>query len=478
VHNVHIRENTAGTIGFWAREAVASSDAEERDGTHRVLVIENNDCVLIASPLAPAGTSTGGEHSLTNAQLVNFPGNTGDVVIRNNRANWINIAVTFEIFGSEPYHSITADIINNQLRAGDAAYLDTFSANFGTITDSILAERIAAAIRVRTNNHASVSTIPFEAFANVSGNDTGFGFFDDATWSYYRGVECFSFSKIQNNHITGLRETGVTNQTYGIYINRVVSDSDGLTVPNKGKHIISGNIIERKDEDIVRYIRLTNGSTDQGLIVDNVFDYPTVDIASTAVIASASSTITNLTIYRNINETREVFLKDFGHAAVGLVSNLILTGAVTASSNISISDDSLGGGNHSIFFNYATADAGTDVFFKYDIPLDQALPNGVSIVEVSVQYTSSALFDTQGDLVLELGEDSNAATSSDSADLASVTGTDTLTITPSSPLGLTHGIREDELSLGGAPTIRILLTADAATSKSVQINLIRVLYRW
>jgi hypothetical protein len=278
-----ITNNVCGTIGYWVSSGSktigtppnVNSLSDKIPG----LTINNNICHYVTCLDAKGKlfqTSvvvTSPSHDTVN--MCDYP--SGNVTIKNNKANWIHTGISFE-------ESSSLFILNNTLNAYDETYMEQFGDTVASTLDrnhgyaiSVLANR---AVYSNTNSFALGEGEGNDATCIIQGNVTSTGYWlqttlTTTTFRYSAGyVYCQSSNIIKNNIFKGIDETTIGGDaTPAIYISGRIND-------------VSGNKIYRKGKSIASYVRFAsttptwNPSGSDGIIVDNFFDSPYISDSS------------------------------------------------------------------------------------------------------------------------------------------------------------------------------------------------------
>ena len=382
--NCKIANNICGIIGFATSGSETSSETLTNLGKNYSLSICENNCNVIAN-LCGDGTSP----------ISSFPYGTGNICVKNNNVHWIYIH-TFDSSSSQEYSSLL--ISENILTAFDIDYLNIFNLPLPNY-----------AIYVPMFSSSDISNVI------ISNNQILTGVFGSNTYNYSRGINCHAGMTVTGNVIKGLAESAI-----GI---------DVLSTGTSNKRaIITGNQIYRNSENIAAYIALPGSGTKvSGIIKDNFFDSPTVDGSSEETITGSFN---QFIVESNINQTVS--------CRASLYSGKFGTGSTTplmfGDSTISATYDQTGIGvydgnsDHNCQIVYDSS-ISADRFIYWAIQLDEILPKGVYVTEVSSTMNATLPFTTSSITISLMGTGLSTLSQSGAPTTITTGAGQTLTVT-------------------------------------------------
>jgi hypothetical protein len=279
--NCLIKDNVCGTIGYWisAGSKVISISPNVNSLTDKStgLTIDGNLCHYVGS------LTHKGKYFLISTLVNTFSTNlcdypSGNVVISNNKCNWIHTAISFE-------DNSSLIIKNNYLCAYDMAYLSSFGDDLPTAILNAGYPTVGFssgfAIFVNANKHNLVpAQSPGEGNSSsciISDNIVGAGYWLQVGEStvlhrYIFGyIWCQSSCTITNNILKGVGSTDALAS-----INAMLIALSGLN------SIVTQNQVYRNNETVYGYVVFTsfeqfpsfNVADTVGVVVDNFFDSP------------------------------------------------------------------------------------------------------------------------------------------------------------------------------------------------------------
>lgn len=313
--NCVIRDNIAGSIGYWTIGEVKFTSMtptiNNLGDKFSGLIIDGNNCHAIIN-LDEKGkyylpTKFYSSISLDyTANVCDYP--SGNVTISNNKANWIHVANTYE-------QETSINVINNSLCAYDLNYLEYYDYNSSTTHLSPLS--YGYAIFVGSNVHATASSSSTNSSPDssciISNNtinkgDWSTNGYTNVEYSYLNGyIFSQGSANIKDNICKGIDENiNVVPVGVGILLSGV-------------NNIVTGNKIYRNGKSIFSYVAFGsfdtptwNGSGSSGIIKNNYFDSPWVtdtahtDIAEEMVVSVTllgATSASRWLIDSNINQT-------------------------------------------------------------------------------------------------------------------------------------------------------------------------------
>lgn len=329
-YNCVIENNTCGAIGYWIANAnkfinqpISHQGYPDKESS---LMIRNNTCKYIAN-MYSNGTyfltmrDFYTDYPYTN-NMCEYP--SGYVDIKNNKTSWIHVGVSAE-------NSAAINITENILTAYDVQYLYNYKDQLSSVSgyNTYVANSFDYAIFV--NSYYKTMVLPFsigftkfigvDTKVNISRNTVDYGRFVDKSTSsivnygYGSGyIFCLASNIISDNNLKGLQPNE--------------SSLPRLIVVGGLNNNITGNIIQRNNNDIYSYISFDNfnlkqlvpigpwgGEGSSGIITDNMFDsHLRIDsdltsedlIFLTPLFTSSTAIIRHWVVTRNINQTSYV----------------------------------------------------------------------------------------------------------------------------------------------------------------------------
>lgn len=433
--NTSIKNNILGSIGYTISSYYLRADARGIPGTD--LTIKGNKVRLIYH-CNHAGMS------YNNTTTDGIDVGTGNIVIKNNNANWIITNVSNSDVSSSGFGSLIID--GNNLNS----YTDTYltSRNFGA--SNSIAISISAALRSESSEKGSRPCV------KITNNNIDAGREGSTDYSYIYGIYTNASSLISNNDIYGFT-------TYGI----VILSPYGS---------IQGNRLRRGTTSITAYILITtptSASESIGICTDNIFDSPTINGSSTSVISVSGSTV-RWVIEKNKNQTVTYTIESFRGTAA--FSNVIAgTSPAAPNSYIQGYDMPIGGTTWLVEATVGAADG--YVAFQWTVPLHGVLPENVTVLSISTSYRASASIlpgATNGEGVLALRQ----GVTTESEDMTIVNGSYTggttvpVTLTPTSNTFKTNRSGNEEL------IVYTTMILDHSSTLSYMVYPLQITYRW
>ena len=327
-------------------------------------------------------------------------------------------------------------------------------------------------------NHAGIILNTYDtdgktSFINFNNNavDVNVQNIAPGTGSYYSSVSLKSnYINANGNRINANNSGGLAATGTGF---KGCLALDCRARSSAGDSIVSNNIFDRTSSagaltTLYRGYVLIASTTDvRGQVIDNSFVSPYISGTTTTLVEDNTSSANNWIVARNKNQTQTI--KVFGgYGQLGLKSTgstyysvAGLVNGVTTFNSDFVFRNSLSATN--VVLNYR--DTGDDLTALWTIPLKTVIPEGASIMEVSVEVNISANPTTTSIATLSL-KNSGASVSDTSSPLT--TSGDTLTVTA--------GVN-DYIVQGSDPAyIEITLQIDSSTSIAASINDIEITY--
>jgi len=267
-----VDSNVCGHIGYWISSGSkfinitpnVNSFSDKMSG----LVIENNICHDITN-VDHTGTYflVSKLNGITTVNQCLYP--SGNVVISNNKTNWIHTGIAYE-------EDSSLNIINNSLIAYDIQYLLALGDNI----PNVYGHSNFYAIFVSNNLHAlSSSSRPSnsnDAAVIIHGNTTSAGYWLQTTGTTFTYNYVFGYIFSQSSAII------TDNNLKGIGLNNL---GNYLVALGGTSNIVTGNKIYRQGSSIGGYIGTSSfdipawggdapGANSTGIVTDNIFDSP------------------------------------------------------------------------------------------------------------------------------------------------------------------------------------------------------------
>lgn len=427
--NCRIEKNICGIIGYLISGTLTASETLTDSQSHYSLDIIENNCSVIAS-LYGKGTYNIYSSVLTPSYA------TSNVLIKNNKANWISILAN-DISASFEYSSLNID--GNVLVASDDTYLSLFS--------------LALA-----NNAITVATyLSDTSSVSVVNNTMLPGRIDSTTYDYTRGIRCQNTNSIiKGNVIRSLETDGI-----GIYLVAGGSVNKCFTVED--------NQIFRGSNSISAYIYFSmSSSRGFGTVKNNYFDSSTIDGSSETLF---DGTLDQFVIESNINQTATFRGSLYnGKFATGSATPLIFgdstLSATYALTGLGVYD---GGTDHNCQIIYDTS-ISADRFIYWAIQLDEIVPKNAYITEVSMTMASTITFTTSTMTLSLMGTTLTTLTQSGAPTTITNAG-QTLTVTPANNDYVVNNTIRPVVKLNG--TLKV-----TSGGSILNITSFTIKYRW
>lgn len=276
-----IVNNVCGTIGYWVSSGSKTIGIPPNVNvlTDKIpgLTINNNICHYISSMDAKGKFFQVQTRVLSETfNMSDYP--SGNVTIKNNKANWIHTGIAFE-------ESSSLLILNNILNAYAETYMDQFGDTISSTLDRghgyaiyVLANKAVDSI---TNSFALGESESNDSTCIIQGNVTSTGYWlqttlTTTTYRYSAGyVYCQSSNIIKNNIFKGIDETTIGGDP-----------SPAIWVSGRLNNV-SDNRIYRNGKSISAYVQFIGttpswggAQSSDGIIVDNYFDSPYINDSS------------------------------------------------------------------------------------------------------------------------------------------------------------------------------------------------------
>jgi hypothetical protein len=331
---------------------------------------------------------------------------------------------------------------------------------FGTVGDTVIAPfSIGSAAFVDVGNSINISNCPIGLFGFQNDGNIAHGIFV----CLLRG----SNISVHNNIISYAGFAGGSVNNYNSYL--LIDASSPNSISN-----VSGNAFSGQNAGFGIAVAVVKGTFagSSGVFVDNTFDHVETNSVIDRLFFQDDTGIWN--IERNKNQTKSIFLKgNRGQFGLGGPGGLVNIGDFSllniAGCYIYFSDIYHSPPLGSTKFIYKSAN---QVFYVWEISLDEALPSNVSVIKAVSTVTSSTLFSLRGDFNLEMFSAANlAGTYKDSVDLTTVLS-GIATVTPINP--------QIEFKTGKElmfPSIVVTLNAESSSDSDVNFFVL-VDYRW
>lgn len=378
IAGVTVRDNTFGTIGY-----VSSGRANATvDGYYLepLLSIDSNRAMYIG--LADAvGKSWNIQVLLPTTYLVHSFG-TGHVKITNNHCAWINA-----VSKDETANNIMSSILisGNSLSAFSDEY---YEARYGCYYN------VAITVNGLATEKGSVT---------ITGNTINKRLIGSDLHSYEAGIWTYRSATITNNILRAF-DGGATN-SYGIIIGSASEDNiliqgnslyrNGATLGSSGGYIIS----------------MTSNPTSFAMICDNYLDSMYVDdadtITSTIRCLNVATYPTNWRITRNKNHLKTAYVRANSGTIGVSPGNTVSSGVINVFGN---EDSTVNDVNLQIknddedTFAVTIINTSVTLTASWTFPLSGLLPEGATIVSVSVPVYGTDLSATNRAATLTLGD--------------------------------------------------------------------------
>lgn len=284
-----VKNNVCGAIGYWVSAGTLSTGGFNEQKTAG-LSIADNICHLI---FASDSTAKIFRISVGFVNYSYYP--SGNVIISNNKVNWIHTGVAYE-------EKSSLIISKNNLTAYTQSYLNDYGDTAFSFTQDLYA------INVRGNKYHSGSPILFpgdemDSACIISDNTTSAGYFQDAfatpiTYQYGGYVYATCSVNVTNNIFKGIL-SDATNAAGIRFINL--------------NSIIQGNRIYRGSSNILAYVAFItlsgafvslNPTNPTAFITDNFFDSTTVDGTNDSTVWGVANLPNHFVFERNTNQIK------------------------------------------------------------------------------------------------------------------------------------------------------------------------------
>lgn len=276
--NTVVNNNICGNIGYWissgSKTIAIQPNVNALSDKTTGINIDNNICHWITNVDGYGKYFKVQTTSLTStSNLVDYP--SGNVIIQNNKANWIHVGISFE-------ESSSLSIVNNMLNA----YAEVYKEQFGQTSSTVTGRGAGYAILVTSNERVTSNTNALalgEGEGNdvsciIKGNTTSAGYWLQTTlttsvYRYSAGyVSCQGSNIISNNIFKGIEDTVLGGPA-----------TPAIVVSGLNNHI-TNNKIYRNGKSISAYVAFIsnelpvwNGVGSNGIITDNYFDSPFIN---------------------------------------------------------------------------------------------------------------------------------------------------------------------------------------------------------
>ena len=424
-HQTVVEENYFHLLGYSVLGLIAYKD--------RGLIIENNDINAVVF--------TG--HDKSSVPVSNY--GSGNVNIKNNRLSFLKTTMTNNSSGNQGYLLVESNIFESK----------SISTVF-SFTDAI--------------NIVGVNAINSSCF--IKNNTIKYGEID-----YNNGISLNA----------GTPSTEMNWQIIGNSISGVSSVASGIYCVCKGNipSIISNNTITRGSNDIATYISGYSGSTTDryALVVDNVFDYDTVDGTGTSGTGTNTSDVIknrgdNWVVERNVNQTETVYVTattgnfgiDTNYASPSV--NPIMIGKLTTNDYILSFNNTLvpSLSNRILEFSFSST-LGTNMAFVWKFNVKDVIPHNVTITNLQIDVERNS------------GTNTNAIFSLGALKLPNLSYTDLSTspLTSSQTLQLSQTNFGSNLKNTNSSNISIILLLDAPASGASAVWYaypLQITYKW
>jgi len=322
--NCEISNNICGNIGYWT----SSGQTKTVNYNNKLsgLIIRDNICHYIFS----SNNKGNYFNSVSDSGTINSVYLSGNIIIENNKVNWIHTGIIGSLTQSDSYLYIK----NNYLTPYDSTYF-TLPTNHAIFINGV---------KNYNENCIIDNNIMDNSIYNVS-------------FSYLNGfIKCLTSCTINNN----IFKSSIASNNYLIYL--------GGT-----NYIISNNKIYRNGVDVLSYIYCNNSwsSSSNGLIVDNYFDSNLNGFNNRIIIVPY-----NWVVKSNINHTKYTTV-DYGISPGGRLST---------SSSDSINDGSSSTLYYTLYANNKIS------IFKNGTWRQYNFSNNVLSIN-SAQFTSPGVYD-------------------------------------------------------------------------------------
>ena len=272
-NNCIIENNICGTIGYWIG---SSNKVNQFDSFHNVLsnpfssndsslIIKENNCNYIGSLDSTGQYFDVTRNSGTYDNLCDYA--SGNVIIENNKCNWIHANIAYETKGS-------LIISNNRLSAYDIGYLNVIEPLYVQNTAIIVNSTLTNTINVP---YEFTDKGSYENNANciIKNNITTIGCWITSTYSnvffgYTTYLNCQASALITGNIFKGIQSNSINSDLIqlGGTINYFINNSIYRSYANASYFVRSYiNIINIKNPTLFSTIDFTYGK-----ITDNYFD--------------------------------------------------------------------------------------------------------------------------------------------------------------------------------------------------------------
>jgi hypothetical protein len=199
---------------------------------------------------------------------------------------------------------------------------------------------------------------------------------------YDAGIQCANTCTITGNVIDGISVGFGVLGGYGILVGTA----------SVSEHLVTNNKIDRRGDTIAAYIGLVSGAQTEGMVVDNIFDSPTIDNSDTTVILSVGD-VSGWVIERNKNQTETIYLtSSMGKQTMGL-PNFVIGAALDLYGDSRINLDTIGFTDDEStqvefeFDGYSTVNVST---WRWDFNLASILPLHTTLTSASVKTIARA----------------------------------------------------------------------------------------
>lgn len=436
IHN-YICGNLCGTIGYCVSGLQHSQENTLTDGYNSFcsLMISDNNVNLIGL-FGPTGFMGGA--SSNQIAIINY--GTGNVLIENNKANWIQPAVANNNINKEK-GSVT--IVNNKLTANDEGYL----ALYNSTTNAAI-----YVIGKNLNNSSNENPI-----TNIIGNTITS---DTIGKTYKYGTFVFSDASIKDNYISGIGENG-----YGMLFAPLTNFHS--------RYNVTGNSIYRElTTTISAYIGCLNQAyaSSEALITNNSFNSLYVDSANTN-----TNTITGYPASWACHTNKNQIVQHVFHGREGQwsISSFLnpggLISGISTNTGYRILQDFTT--PNKVTYGYSTTGSEAETA-SWVIPLLSVLPYGVKIVNLEIIGKISNTASTRN---LTIG----LITPTSGKDALSFTGIST------SPTKYTlTGVSASTASIISDPTgdyipvAYVTLNIANSTSVNTELTMFKITYHW
>lgn len=362
VQNCNISNNFCGAIGYWVSTGTLGSGFITSKESS--LVINDNTCHLIYS------SDSTGAIFLASASVNNSQFPSGNVLISNNKCNWIHTGLS-----NEEHSSLK--IFKNNLNAYDQTYLS----DYGETSSTIFTNAYEFSLIVTTNLYTATVSDPGisnDSQVIISENIVNQGFVAATdTYSYLGYLYCQSSAIINDNIYKGIK-----NDSTNAYALKL----EGLN------YLIQGNKFYRKSNSISSYITYTGAATtSKAIIIGNFFDNSNssgtnLDIINTTIPV-------NWIIEKNINQIK--------YAIIPQANEMKIQGSTADYTNSGVYDNTFAGvkgflptdGNILEIFDFEDGtNPAIERFYSKQFNLKSYIPTACKILNVKMNcYMRSAV---------------------------------------------------------------------------------------